>query len=107
MNPLAFDRPEIDHRRAGKVKVSDLMPPGIYQQTAFGIRNLPIRQVLGRSRIPGIVRNLALAVIVPERNVIELIRQDRAVQFMLRNGSQPLILDCRRKPVGHQHIVIP
>ena len=83
------------------------MPPGIHQQPALGIRDLPVGQVLGRPRIPGIVRDLALAVIVTERDVIELVRQDRAVQFVLGHGCQPLVLDRRRKPVGHQHIVIP
>ena len=83
------------------------MPPGIDEQPALGIRDLPIGKVFGRPRIPGIVRDLALAVIVPECDVIELIRKDRAVQFVLCYGCQPLVLDRGCKPVGHQHIVIP
>jgi len=106
VHSLAFDRAEIDHRGMREVEVPDGMPPGIHEQPALGIRDLAIREILGRSRIPGIVRDLALAVVVPECNVIELIREDRAVQFVLRDGRQPLVLDRGRKPVGHQHIVI-
>jgi len=43
---------------------------------------------------------------VPERDVIEPVREDRAVQLVLRNGREPLVLNRGRKPVGHQHVVV-
>ena len=106
MHPQAFDRPEIDHRGLREVKVLYLTSARIDKQSAFLIRDLAVREVLGRSRVPRVVRDLRLPVVVAERDVIEPVGEDRAVQLVLRNGREPLVLDRRREPVGHQHVVV-
>jgi len=105
VHPLTRDGAEIDHRGAGQGKVTDLVPGRIDHEPAFFIPDLTVREVFDRTGIPGIVRDPALAVVVPERDVIEAVGEDRAVELVLRDGCQTLIPDRSRKPVSHQHVI--
>ena len=104
--PCAFDRAEIRHRRLRQLQVPDLVLARVHDEAAFLIRDLAVREVLGRARVPRIVRDLALAVVVAERDVIERSREDRAVQLVLRNGGEPFVLDLRCEAVGHEDVVV-
>ena len=71
VHAFARDRPEIDHRGLREVEVPVPYAARVHDQSAFGIRDLTVREVFRRARVPCIVRDLALAVVVAERDVIE------------------------------------
>ena len=74
--------------------------PGSTRSPPFSSANLPVGQVLRGARVPGIVRDLALAVVVAERDVIEICGEDRAVELVLGDGREALVFYLRSRGRG-------
>ena len=82
------------------------MPARVCDEAALLIRDLAVREVLRGARVPRIVRDPALAVVMAERDVIKTVGKDRAVQLVLGHGREPLVPDCGREPVGHEDVYV-
>lgn len=100
------DRAAVVHRRFREGEVPDLVPARVHDKTALRIFYLAVREELGRARVPCVTGDLRLVVVVAERNVIEGIGENCAVELVLGNGCKPLVLDLRGKPVGDEHVVL-
>jgi len=103
---VAGHRPALVHRRAGQVEARHLVPARVDHKPAFLIPDLAVGQVLGGTRIPRVIRDLRLVVVVAERDVIEISGEDRAVQFVFGDRRKPLVLYRGCKPVGHEHVIV-
>lgn len=103
---VTFDRPAVGHRRLREVEVPDRVRSGVHEQAALLVGDLAVRQKLRRARVPRVVRDLHLPVVVAERDVIEGVGEDGVVEFMLRDLHEPFVFDGGRKPVGHEHVCV-
>ena len=92
----AGDRAAIVHRCLWQVEVVDRVPRWIDHEPALLIPDLAVREVLGGARVPRVRRDLRLVMVMAERDVIEGIGQDRAVELVLRDGRKPLVLNGGR-----------
>jgi len=104
VHSFTFDRAEVDHRGLREVEVLDRVPARVHDKAALCVRDLAVREILRGARIPRVVCDLRLVVVVAERDVVKPVREDRAVQLVLHHGSEPLVPDRGRKPVGHEHV---
>ena len=98
-------RAAVVHRCPGQVEVVDRVPRRIDHETALLIPDLAVREILSGARVPRVRGDLRLVMVMAERDVIEAVGQDRAVELMLRDGRKPLVLYRCRKAVGHEHVI--
>ena len=64
------------------------MPRRIDHEAAFLIPDLAVREVLGGARVPCVRGDLRLVMVMAERDVIETVGQDRAVESRAPRRSQ-------------------
>ena len=77
----------------------------VHKKPSLRIGDLTVRHVFGRPRVPRIIGNLHLPVVVAEGNIVEPVGEDRTVQLVFCDGREPFVLDGRCETVGHEHVI--